>query len=285
MIKGVMILIAVCTCGLALWHSSRQTSPQFLSTDPQLARTSHPGEALTSATKSPRRDARPVTPSNELVDAVAKGLRSSDSEQRKLALETLLPDLIRMDIRQAAALAASLPEWASAEEAMKGVLDTWTEKDAPAATEWCMSYVREEEKQPCLWYICTKAAPRNPALAMTLVEDHSIGENRDLKENVLHHWARRDFQAATKWVELQHDEELKDHLWNRISLSLAETNPGKAATLAVKHIASETIQEEAVISVLHQWILKDREAAADWVALFPEGVLRDRAEEEFKGTH
>ena len=53
--------------------------------------------------------------------------------------------------------------------------------------------------------------------------------------------------------------------------------------MVVEQIPPGSIQTEAVISVLHQWFLRDMAGAAAWVDQFPAGDLKVRAENEMSG--
>ena len=47
--------------------------------------------------------------------------------------------------------------------------------------------------------------------------------------------------------------------------------------MVAQQIPSGAIQDEAAISVLYQWALKDPQAAMRWAQSFSAGTLRDRA--------
>lgn len=236
-------------------------------------------------TKASRRPKSSPLPAEKLAETTLSGLQSASSDERRIALDTLLPDLIGKDLSAAADLVKGLEPWASAEEATALLLDHWAEADAIAAAEWCARLDSGEKRSPWLVRVSNKLAKRDPAAAMAMLEEHHLAADPAATGTVLHHWARRDPDAAAEWISRQADEELRDASWNRIALSLSESDPAKAATLAAENISGEVQQEEAVISVLHQWILRDRKAAAAWVDLFPEGPLRQRAEEEFNSRN
>lgn len=221
----------------------------------------------------------------KLAEATLSGLQSPDSGQRRLALDTLLPDLIGKDLDAAADLVKGLEAWASAEEATALLLDHWAETDAMAAAAWCTDLDPGEERDRWLARVSGKLAGRDPAAAMTMLEERGLAADLTAIGPVLHHWARRDMEGAVEWITRQSNSELCDAAWSSLALSLAESHPAEAATLAATNISGESEQEEAIISVLHQWILRDRKGAEAWVALFPEGPLRQRAAEEFKGNH
>ncbi|MEO7099417.1 MAG: hypothetical protein ABI162_08655 [Luteolibacter sp.] len=63
---------------------------------------------------------------------------------------------------------------------------------------------------------------------------------------------------------------------------LSKADPHAAACHVAKDMEPGTLQDEAVISILHQWMTKDPQAAATWAAEFPEGDLRSRALNELQ---
>lgn len=212
---------------------------------------------------------------------IAAALGSADTKEAALALDVLLPDLMKRDIAAAAELAQGLEPWAQREQALLRVADAWAATDADAAAKWCRGLGDTEERLHCLSAICAKLATTDPAKAVALAEP--AGE--PLQASLAAAWMARDPAAAAAWIEASSDSGFRDLCWSTSLAELARNSPGKAATLAADRIASGDLQEEAVISVLHQWVLQDRKAAAEWVELFPEGPLRDRAKGELSGSH
>ena len=90
---------------------------------------------------------------------------------------------------------------------------------------------------------------------------------------------------AAAWISAAWKTEESDRFWAAGVRMMAEKSPADAAQLAIEHISPGPAQDEAVISILHQWWRQDRAAAAAWVALFPESPLRTRAEREIKTMH
>lgn len=276
-----LLVILLCACGLAAWHWQERTGNEQASLGDEKRGGLHPqhgsGHDLTKSGNRPRSLAEPV---EKLRERARAALQSASNEERRIALDTLLPDLLEKDLDAAAELVAGLEPWAASDEATALLLDHWSESDPTAAAAWC---ARLDSTQRGRWLcrISNALAQRDPAAAMAMLEEHQLSSDPTASGTVLHHWARRDMTAASEWVSLQADEALRDASWNRIAMSLSESQPAQAATLVAEKIADPLQQEEAVISVLHQWILRDRKAAAAWVALFPDDSLRQRAEAEF----
>ena len=70
----------------------------------------------------------------------------------------------------------------------------------------------------------------------------------------------------------------------RLSYVRAQVDPVAAARLVVSDIPAGRARDEAVISVVHQWALKDARSALRWVQSFPDEALRQRASDEVAGV-
>ncbi|HEY1123355.1 MAG TPA: hypothetical protein VGE67_17200 [Haloferula sp.] len=250
-----------------IWHRSG-SSPSLTESTIRQAKSSARGK------ETPARD-----PS-----AIADALRSADRKKAEIALEVQLPDLTKRNVPAAAELARDLEPWAQRQQALLLVANAWADSDPEAGARWCRSLGNAEEQLHCLRALCNRLAIADPARAMALVEANGEADTKALAQDIMQHWPRKDLKAAMAWVENRQDPEARDSLWNHVALSLAEIDPKQAANLAAERITSEKIQDEAVISVVHQWMLKDRNAAAEWVELFPEGPLRERAKGELVGS-
>lgn len=74
--------------------------------------------------------------------------------------------------------------------------------------------------------------------------------------------------------------EERDRLLSRVALTRSKENPADAARLVAEWISPGEVQNEAAISVLHQWALQEPDAALAWAQLFSEENLRSRALKE-----
>jgi hypothetical protein len=283
--KGQLLLWLLALGGLVV------AIPRVVSHDRQQTARTEEREAKTSSAlseltaKSTKSSDRIHRVSTHDPTAIAAALGSADTEEAATALDVLLPDLIKCDIAAAAKLAAGLDPWAKREQALLRVADTWAETDAMAAAAWCRGLKDAEERLHCLSAICAKLATTDPAKAITLTESLEAKQRQSLQASLTAAWIARDPAAAVAWIEARDDSDFRDLCWSTSLAEFARKDPDRAATLAADKIASGSLQEEAVISVLHQWVLQDRKAAAAWVELFPEGSLRERAMGELSGSH
>ncbi|WP_367872077.1 hypothetical protein [Luteolibacter sp. Populi] len=237
------------------------------------------GSAGTSA-KQAKSSRRSPGPDDESDSRILEALRSTDAAEHALALETLLPEFIRRDPHAAMDLVLGLKSWERREATLLAASGKFGAGDPAVAIGWLNKVEDETEKRICRAAACRRMIATVPETAMMLAES-----DPGLVTELAGAWVSRSPDEALRWIAAHKDPEQGDRLWAAGLLALAEKSPERAANLAVDHIDSEHLQAEAVISVLHQWVLQDRKAAAEWVELFPEGPLRARAEGELSGTH
>jgi len=131
---------------------------------------------------------------------------------------------------------------------------------------------------------CLQLAERDPPAALDLAIDTRAFENHPgLLESLVAQWAARDFQASHEWALQQEPGPWRDGLMAHVAFVGAQSDPAAAARIVVEEMNPGQQQTEAAISVLHQWGLRDLDAAAAWASSFPAGTLRQRAMAEIEG--
>lgn len=131
---------------------------------------------------------------------------------------------------------------------------------------------------------CLALAERDPRGALALaIESHLNDTKPGLIENLTTQWAARDFDAALAWVRQMESGDQRDELFARLVFVASKSDPTAAARLVIREMTPGSRQDEAAISVLHQWALRDFPAAAAWAADFPAGELSERARGEIEG--
>jgi hypothetical protein len=131
---------------------------------------------------------------------------------------------------------------------------------------------------------CLQLAERDPRAAVILAINTRADETYPgLLESLVAQWATHDLQASHQWVLQQQSGEWRDGLMARIAFVGSQSDPVAAAQIVVQEMTPGQRQTEAAISVLHQWALRDLNAAAAWAHTFPEGPLRKRAMDEIEG--
>ncbi len=216
---------------------------------------------------------------------IAQALRSGKSAEKELVFTTLLPELLQLDLLMAARLTEALEPWAWREDAIKCVVREWAASNPFAAAQWVSRLPGAPERDVALEQLCLAVAAQEPAQAVQIAERFG-GMNRNslLIEQLVSLWAASDYDTAAQWVARRPRGDLRNRVYARLAQLRAEEAPAEAAALVVDYIAPGPLQTDAAMAVLHQWIRRDISGAASWVALFPDGDLRRRAEEELAGA-
>ncbi|MEO7100631.1 MAG: hypothetical protein ABI162_14820 [Luteolibacter sp.] len=162
---------------------------------------------------------------------------------------------------------------------LRQLLVAWAERDAAAAMAWTEGLADTTERRADLATISTALAISDPRSALELAIQHGADEEETggLLENLAMQWAERETSTALKWVGTQPNGEWHDRLIARVAFVLAKSDPRSAAFHVTEEMEAGPMQDEAVISILHQWTMIDSESAARWVESFAAGALRDRA--------
>src|SRR6185369_11996336 len=92
-------------------------------------------------------------------------------------------------------------------------------------------------------------------------------------------WAGQDPDAPVTWAEKMESSTLREQVFANTAISLSETDPAAAATLALQKLPPGGRQDDTVVSIVQRWAQTEPAQAADWVVQFPEGRLRDAAVE------
>ena len=136
-----------------------------------------------------------------------------------------------------------------------------------------------EARDTVVEIVCARVAESNPAEALLLAERYAGGCS-NLLENLVHQWADQNEPAARAYAMNKPPGDERDRLFSRVAFTRSKENPADAAKLVAEWILPGEVQNEAAISVLHQWALLDPDAALAWAQLFPEESLRNRALKE-----
>lgn len=140
-----------------------------------------------------------------------------------------------------------------------------------------------DERENVLVAACLRWAEIDPADALRIARVLSLDQvSNAVCEDIIQKWAVRDFSSAVAWADNESAGEQRDHLMARLAYVRAQTQPAVAAKFVVEQIPAGALQTEAGISVLHQWALRDFDAAVAWAHSFP-GELQDRGREELAG--
>lgn len=220
-----------------------------------------------------------------LLDEIQAALVGTNLEAREFALTNLLSELVANNPSAAAKMAESISEEGLHAQMMRRVARLWAAKDPTGALDWAATLADATARDAALTDVCLQVAEVNPASAVQICErfmpDNNIASPP--LEALAERWAEKDFSATLAWTQSHPAGEQRDGLMAQMALLEAQSLPREAAVLAVQQMSPGARQDEAVISVVHQWALRDFTAASAWVAQFPEMPLRDRAEGELSG--
>jgi hypothetical protein len=152
----------------------------------------------------------------------------------------------------------------------------WARENPESALTWMMNTSTGPERDVVAEIVCAQIAEVDPAQAVTVAEQYAGGCS-NLLENLVFQWSERDEAAARTYALAQPDGAQRDRLLGRVALTLAQEAPAAAAMLVVQSISPGEAQNEAALSVLHQWAWREPNAALAWAELFPENDLKTRA--------
>lgn len=126
---------------------------------------------------------------------------------------------------------------------------------------------------------CFHLAGQSPPRALEFALRNQI-DSAAVLGNVVHQWADFRVADAVAWAASYPPGETRDEIFSRICFVWSKNHPAEAALLAIQQIGGEFAREEAIISVLHQWGLRDLDGARNWLAGYPPGKVKTRAAAE-----
>jgi hypothetical protein len=157
----------------------------------------------------------------------------------------------------------------------------WARAHPEAAVRWMTGAPPGASRDAVAEVACEQIAEADPAAAVSLAERFG-SRCPGLRENLVQQWADRDTAAAAAYAMSQPPGPDRDQLLGRVAFSRARNDPAAAASLVAEQIEPGPIRDDAVVSVIHQWMLRDAPAAVAWVRSFPPGALRTRALQELE---
>ena len=164
----------------------------------------------------------------------------------------------------------------------------WARSFPAEALAWLTNAPDGSQRDTVAEIVLPQLAQTNAAAAVALAEHCLDVGNSNVAQNLLDSlaqlWAGQDMQAASAWALAKPPGEQRDRLLGRVAFVQSQTNPEEAARLVVEQMSPGATQTEAAISVMHQWALRDANAAMKWAEAFPPGNLRDRAINEVKNV-
>jgi hypothetical protein len=164
------------------------------------------------------------------------------------------------------------------ESCIRELLSAWAARDAEAALSWVSALGNPAARRSARSTVCLALAEKDPRRAVTLALAHGADEEEDggLLECLTMQWCEKECATVVDWAREQPPGEWRERLLARASFVLSKSDPAAAAHL-VSGLEPGTVQDEAAMAVLHQWVLQDSSAALKWAEAFSEPTLRKRA--------
>jgi hypothetical protein len=163
-------------------------------------------------------------------------------------------------------------------EAYERLAAVWAKQDLSAAIAWTEQLPEGAERQQAALSIAYEAAFTNPREALVLAGQMPVPpEKRDLISQAASSWAAGEPELAAGWAKQIQDQPLREQVLAAIATAWADQDPAAAAQLVLDSLSQGREQENAVLGIVQRLTFKNVEAAAAWVAEFPDGALRETA--------
>jgi hypothetical protein len=241
-----------------------------------------------SAYTNPVRPQSAAPVSNDSADDLLKRLQTffatGDPADRDFVYTNLLPALVKMKPKFAAQFAESINSDLLRADTLRVVAQTWASLNPTDAVNWAAQLPDAGERNLELSYVCVEIATTDPARAVQIVKQSGLGEHTEaVLQDIAQQWAEQDISSASTWIKQLPAGEERNQMIERLAYVESKIDPADAARMVVSEIPAGWIQTEAAISVVQQWGQRDMAGAKAWVDSFPDGSVRDRAENELAG--
>jgi hypothetical protein len=157
-------------------------------------------------------------------------------------------------------------------------------RDPAKALATALKFPAGDERNEALTAVCSGMAESDPAAAVKLTQELQLDKQHgEQMGNLVQQWAGNDLVASLAWLENQPDGRQRDEWTTRVAYVMSRNDPSDAAELVMSGIPPGPAQDEAVMTVLHQWAKQNFVAAANWARGTINGPLQERALNELKG--
>jgi hypothetical protein len=166
-------------------------------------------------------------------------------------------------------------------EASRIVAGSWAKHDPAAALSWARGLSQEVPRQQALIGCGTELAFHNPQQAIELaIEAGASPATEELLNQAAGAWAAKDPGSAATWANAITDTTLREKLVTGVAIAWADQDPHAASKLLIDSVNGGSLEENALVGIVQRIAFRDMANARDWVAQFPEGRMRERAEME-----
>ena len=157
-------------------------------------------------------------------------------------------------------------------------------RDPAAALAAALKLPAGDERNEALTTVCSGMAQTDPAEAVKLAQVLQLDKQPGaVMGDLVQQWAGNDLVSTLAWVENQPTGGQRDELTTRVAYVMSRNDPSDAAELVMSEIPPGSAQDEAIMTVLHQWANQNFVAAANWAKDTIGGPLQERALNELNG--
>ncbi len=198
--------------------------------------------------------------------------------------EESFEDQVRKNPYAVAEKTEALPPGYDRLTTLNRVATAWANLDPATALTWARQLSDPAERVAVTSTALLAWGQSDPRKAISYAESCDLGDQTCSTMGILvQKLADTDLNSALAYVSQQPAGALKDELLSRVVMVEAASDPLAAGQTVSQCMVPGPAQTEAAISIVHQWAMKDPDAAAGWAADFPEGPLKDRALNEING--
>ena len=200
-VAAIVMLIAM--------NVPHRSDPEPATTLPALAGAADPEVPANDVPRDPRT-------SEQRVLEIERALVSNNPQQREMAFNVLLPELLESEPVRVVELVAR-QEGETRDALRDEVVRLWIRKDRDAAREWMGSLENESERKAAATIAMRTLAAIEPAQAIAVADEFGVGRDDGSLEHIVQIWAAEDFDACMKWLETQPDNAHTAQLRARIN--------------------------------------------------------------------
>ena len=155
------------------------------------------------------------------------------------------------------------------EELLRAFEFAWAGVDPDAALAWAAKLPDRDERAEALARVLVTQGSSEPLRAIENTRRLDADHGADLTDELVQRWAATDFTAARNWCVAQPAGTGRDRTLARVAFVQARSFPDEAAWFALMNIPPGPALDEAVVSIVHQWTLRDPTGARSWVETVP----------------
>jgi hypothetical protein len=194
----------------------------------------------------------------------------------------VLQRLSEFDIRAAATVLSEMRPTIRL-EACERVASQWARQDLGEAIAWIRQLSLKEDRQSALAGLAAEAVAEHPADVLALASEIQLPpERHDIISQAASRWAAVDFGGALYWARSVPDSPLRQEVVAAVAVAWADYDAKAAARLVVESMPPGPGQENALVGIVQRLATRDMKATEAWVAQFPPGQLRERAQLELE---